>query len=57
VLQLLIEGKSDKDVADDLFLSPRTVQAHVANILDKLGVHSRTAAVSVAIRFQVLETA
>jgi DNA-binding CsgD family transcriptional regulator len=50
VLALLIEGKSDREIAEALFLSPRTVMRHVTGILNKLGVHSRTAAVSIAIR-------
>ena len=37
---------SNKEIADALFLSPRTVQAHVANIFGKLGVHTRAAAVA-----------
>jgi excisionase family DNA binding protein len=50
VLQLLAEGLSDQQIADQLFLSKRTVSTHVANIRAKLGVDSRTAAASVAIR-------
>jgi DNA-binding CsgD family transcriptional regulator len=50
VLALLIEGKSDREIAEALYLSPRTVMRHVTGILNKLGVHSRTAAVSIALR-------
>ncbi len=41
VAALVAEGKSNPQVADDLFLSRRTVQTHVSHILAKLGVRSR----------------
>src|SRR5215218_7435867 len=45
VLQLLAEGKSTSEISELLFISPRTVSTHVANILGKLGVPTRSAAV------------
>jgi DNA-binding CsgD family transcriptional regulator len=50
VLRLLVDGRSDREIADALFISPRTAQTHVTNILNKLGVSSRTAAATVAVR-------
>jgi DNA-binding CsgD family transcriptional regulator len=50
VLQLLAEGKSNPEIADALFISTRTAANHVANILAKLDLGSRTAAVAYAIR-------
>ncbi len=50
VLRLLADGHTSQQVADTLFLSRRTVDNHVANILGKLDVGSRTAAVAYAIR-------
>ena len=44
VSRLLARGKSNKEIAAQLFISPRTVQIHVARIFDKLGVHSRAGA-------------
>jgi predicted ATPase/DNA-binding CsgD family transcriptional regulator len=49
VLHLLVSGLPDRAIADSLFLSVRTVEAHVARILTKLEVRTRTAAVSAAI--------
>ena len=50
VLQLLVDGRTDREIAEVLFISPRTVMSHVANIRNKLGVDSRTAAAGIAIR-------
>jgi len=50
VLVLLARGLSDKEIADGLFISPRTAMTHVGNILAKLGVNKRTLAASVAVR-------
>jgi non-specific serine/threonine protein kinase len=50
VLELLAEGKSDREIGDQLFISTRTAQTHVSHILGKLGVSSRSAATNVAIR-------
>ncbi|CAN5576258.1 hypothetical protein BH23CHL2_BH23CHL2_34620 [soil metagenome] len=46
----MVEGKTDREIAGTLHLSPRTVMSHVASIRNKLGVDSRTAAASIAIR-------
>jgi DNA-binding CsgD family transcriptional regulator len=50
VLRLLAGGLSDREIAESLSTSPRTVGGHVTNLLGKLGVDSRTAAVALAIR-------
>jgi NarL family two-component system response regulator LiaR len=45
VLKLAARGMSNKDIAEELYLSARTIQAHLANIFDKLQVGSRTEAI------------
>ncbi len=50
VLRLLVEGHTNRGIADTLSLSPRTVENHVLHIFTKLGVESRTAAVTLAFR-------
>ncbi len=45
VLCLVAEDKTDQEIADILFRSPRTVNDHMSNIIGKLGVYSRTGAV------------
>jgi DNA-binding CsgD family transcriptional regulator len=50
VLRLIAEGRSDREIADRLSISARTVGGHVTNLLGKLGVDSRTAAAAFAIR-------
>jgi non-specific serine/threonine protein kinase len=50
VLRLMAEGLSNQQIADRLFLSRRTATSHASNILGKLGLETRTAAVAWAIR-------
>jgi DNA-binding CsgD family transcriptional regulator len=50
VLRHVAAGKSNKTIARDLGLSERTVDRHVSNIFDKLGVSSRAAATAFACR-------
>jgi non-specific serine/threonine protein kinase len=50
VLRLLVEGRSDKEIAATLFIGARTVQTHVANLFAKLGVNTRAEAAAVAVR-------
>lgn len=50
VLQLMSTGKRNKEIADELFITERTVKAHIGNILSKLNVPDRTAAVTLAIK-------
>lgn len=54
VLRLLVDGRSNDEIGRALFISPRTAGTHVANILGKLGVHSRAAAVALAVRTGVI---
>ncbi|MEU1881986.1 AAA family ATPase [Streptosporangium sp. NPDC020072] len=48
VARLVALGKTNREIADVLFLSPRTVETHVATVLRKLGVRSRTEVVALA---------
>jgi predicted ATPase/DNA-binding CsgD family transcriptional regulator len=50
VLRLLVEGCSNVEIAERLYITNRTAQTHVANILGKLGVTSRGAAAAYAVR-------
>jgi DNA-binding CsgD family transcriptional regulator len=45
VLHLVSEGKSDKEVADSLFIDPRTVGFHLSRAYKKMGVKNRVQAV------------
>jgi len=50
ILKLVTRGLSNKEIADELFLSLRTVQGHVGSIFSKIGVGSRTEAVVRALK-------
>jgi predicted ATPase/DNA-binding CsgD family transcriptional regulator len=56
VLQLLARGYSDKRIAEELYISPRTAMTHVSNILSKFNVNKRTAAASVALRLGIVDS-
>ena len=44
VLRLIASGKTNRHIAEELFISEKTVARHVSNIFDKLGVSNRSAA-------------
>ncbi len=46
VLRLVSTGKSNREIADELFLSTRTVERHVENLYRKLDVHTRAEAIA-----------
>ena len=54
VLALMVEGLNNTQIAGRLTVSSSTVKSHVSNILSKLGVASRTEAVSLALRSHII---
>ena len=50
ILALMVEGKSNNEISEVIFITQATVKYHVSNILSKLGVSSRTEAVVVAMK-------
>lgn len=54
VLELMIKGKTNQEIAERLTLSVGTVRFHVSNILSKLGVSNRTEAVSLALQLKLV---
>ena len=54
VLSLMIEGLNNTQIAGRLTVSPSTIKSHVSNILSKLGVASRTEAVTLALRKRIV---
>jgi len=55
VLQLLVEGKSSKEMAEILIVSPKTVENHRASIMRKLDIHDIPSLVKFAIRIGLCE--
>ena len=56
IVQLVAEGKSNKDVAEVLHISVKTVETHRAHIMSKLDLHSVSDLVRYAIRNHIIET-
>jgi len=50
VLELVAAGRSNAEIAETLFISPKTASVHVTHILDKLGVNNRVEAATIAVR-------
>jgi two-component system NarL family response regulator len=55
VLKLVAQGMSNREIAEELFISENTVKNHVRNILEKLHLHSRMEAVVYAVREKLLD--
>jgi DNA-binding NarL/FixJ family response regulator len=55
ILQLVAEGKSNKEVANTLNLSVKTVETHRARIMEKLGLHTVSDLIRYAVRNQIIE--
>jgi DNA-binding NarL/FixJ family response regulator len=53
VLALVSTGRTNRQIADELFISESTAGVHVSNILGKLGVATRTEAAGVAVRLNL----
>lgn len=55
IFNLLIKNQSTRDIAKTLGISEKTVRNHISNVIQKLGVDSRTQAVFELIKFKELE--
>jgi DNA-binding CsgD family transcriptional regulator len=55
VLGLLVRGSTDREIAEELFISPKTASVHVANIKGKLGASSRVDTVTRAVRMGITD--
>jgi DNA-binding NarL/FixJ family response regulator len=55
VLRELTLGLSNREIADKLLVSHRTVEVHISNVLAKLSVHGRTEAAVLATRLHLLD--
>ncbi|HJV16393.1 MAG TPA: response regulator transcription factor [Bacillales bacterium] len=55
ILLLMAQGKTNQEIADELFIALKTVKTHVSNILSKLQVQDRTQAVIYAFKHSLIE--
>ena len=53
ILSLLAEGKKNKEIAEDIFLSEKTVRNYVSSILSKLNLSTRSEAAAYAVKHNV----
>ena len=55
VLRFVAKGMSNREIAEELYISENTVKNHVRNILEKLHLHSRMEAVLYAMRERIID--
>ncbi len=55
VFELLIKNKSSHQIADELFISEKTVRNHISNVMQKLGVKGRAMAVIELIKMNEIQ--
>ncbi|AWX55175.1 helix-turn-helix transcriptional regulator [Brevibacillus brevis] len=55
VFELLVQDKTTKEIAGQLFISEKTVRNHISNVIQKLGVKGRSQAVVELVRLGELE--
>ena len=55
VFELLVQDKTTKDIAGQLFISEKTVRNHISNVMQKLNVKGRSQAVVELVRLSELE--
>jgi len=55
VLRMVAEGRSTKDIAAELFISPKTVDNHRANIMEKLNLHNTIELVRYAAKLGLID--
>jgi len=55
IFELLIKNKTTKQIADELFISEKTVRNHISNVIQKLSVTSRTQAIVELIKMNELK--
>jgi DNA-binding NarL/FixJ family response regulator len=55
ILALVAQGRTNREIASQLYISAKTVSVHISNILSKLGAGGRTEAVALARRRGLLE--
>ncbi len=55
ILTLLADGRTQRQIADELVISSKTVATHIQHVLSKLGVHTRAQAVAMAFQKGLVE--
>ena len=54
ILQMTAEGRTSQEIGDKLMISPRTVEVHRSNLMNKLGIHNQTELIRFAIKRGIL---
>lgn len=54
VLQLIVEGQTNQQIAARLYVSTNTVKAHIRSIFNKMGINHRVQAAVIALRYELI---
>lgn len=55
IFDLLVKNKNTKDISNDLYISEKTVRNHISNVMQKLSVNGRVAAVIELIKLKEID--
>ena len=55
IFSLLIDGMETKEISDFLFISEKTVRNHISNVMQKLGVKSRSQAIIELLKLNIIK--
>jgi two-component system response regulator NreC len=56
ILQMTVEGRTSQEIGDKLIISPRTVEVHRSNLMNKLGIHHQAELIRFALKRGILQT-
>jgi two-component system, NarL family, response regulator NreC len=55
ILQMTVEGRTSHEIGEKLMISPRTIEVHRSNLMNKLGLHNQSELIRFAIKRGILQ--